>query len=44
MHKPSITTWPANVPVIVLAWPLANSAIANNGLAAATPSSGARVK
>ena len=36
--------WCDRVPVIVLAWPLASSAMAFSGLAAATPSSGARVK
>ena len=42
--KPSITTWPASVPVIVLLCPLANSATANRMLAAAVPISGASVK
>ncbi len=42
--KPSITTWPARVPVMVLLWPLASSATANNVLAAAVPSNGASVR
>ena len=36
--KPSITTWPASVPVMVLLWPLASRATANSVLAAAVPS------
>ena len=31
--KPSITTWPASVPVMVLLWPLASRATANRMLA-----------
>ena len=42
--NPSITTCPASVPVIVLLWPLASSATANNVLAADMPSSGASVR
>ena len=42
--NPSITTWPASVPVIVLLWPLASRATANSVLAAAVPSSGASVR
>ena len=42
--KPSITTCPASVPVIVLLWPLASRATANRILAIAVPSSGASVK
>src|SRR6202023_1600280 len=42
--KPSMTTWPASVPVIVLLWPLARRAIANSRLAAKVPRSGARVR
>ena len=42
--KPSITTWPASVPVMVLLCPLASSATANSVLAAAVPSSGASVR
>ena len=34
--KPSITTCPARVPVMVLLWPLANRAMANRMLAAVT--------
>jgi len=40
--NPSITTWPASVPVIVLLWPLASSATANSVLAAAVPNNGAK--
>src|SRR5215472_12034322 len=42
--KPSITTWPARVPVIVLLCPLARSAMANSVLANPVPSSGASVR
>ena len=42
--KPSITTCPASVPVMVLLWPLASSATANNVLARAVPKSGASVR
>jgi len=42
--NPSITTWPASVPVIVLLWPLASSEMAKSVLAAAVPSSGASVR
>ena len=42
--NPSITTWPASVPVMVLLCPLASSATANSVLAAAVPSSGASVR
>ena len=42
--KPSITTCPASVPVMVLLWPLASSATANSVLATAVPSSGASVR
>jgi 1-acyl-sn-glycerol-3-phosphate acyltransferase len=42
--KPSITTWPASVPVMVLLWPLASNATTNNVLATVVPSSGASVK
>ena len=42
--NPSITTWPASVPVIVLLWPLARSATAKSVLPTAVPSSGARVR
>ena len=42
--KPSITTCPASVPVIVLLWPLASSATAKSVLASAVPSSGASVR
>ena len=42
--KPSITTWPASVPVMVLLWPLASRATAKSVLAAAVPSSGASVR
>ena len=42
--KPSITTCPASVPVMVLLWPLASSAMAKSVLAAAAPISGARVR
>ena len=42
--KPSITTWPAKVPVMVLLWPLASSATANRTLAETVPSNGASVR
>ena len=42
--KPSITTCPASVPVMVLLWPLANSATANSVLATVAPNNGASVK
>ena len=42
--KPSITTCPANVPVIVLLCPLASSATAKSVLASVVPSSGANVR
>ena len=42
--NPSITTWPASVPVMVLLWPAASSATANRTLAAAVPRSGASVR
>ena len=42
--KPSITTCPASVPVMVLLWPLASSATANSVLAAAVPNNGASVR
>jgi hypothetical protein len=42
--KPSITTWPASVPVMVLLCPLASSATAKSVLAAAVPSNGASVR
>ena len=42
--KPSITTCPASVPVMVLLCPLASRATANSVLAAAVPSSGASVR
>ncbi len=42
--KPSITTCPASVPVMVLLCPLASSATTNNVLAAAVPSKGASVR
>ena len=42
--KPSITTCPASVPVMVLLWPLASRATTNNALASAVPSSGASVR
>src|SRR3974377_1095585 len=42
--NPSMTTWPANVPVMVLLCPLASRAIANSVLAAAVPSNGASVR
>ena len=42
--NPSITTWPASVPVTVLLWPLANSATANSVLANAVPNNGASVR
>ena len=42
--KPSITTCPASVPVIVLLWPAASRATANRVLAAAVPNSGASVR
>src|SRR6266436_1198351 len=41
--KPSITTCPAKVPVMVLLCPLASSATANKVLAAAVPNKGASV-
>ncbi len=40
LRKPSITIWPASVPVSVEFWPEASSASANTVLAPATPSSG----
>ena len=39
-RNPSITIWPASVPVSVLACPLARSATANSVLAAGMPSMG----
>ena len=42
--KPSITTCPASVPVIVLLCPLAKSATANSVLASVVPNSGASVR
>ena len=42
--KPSMTTCPASVPVMVLLCPLASRATANSVLAAAVPSNGARVR
>jgi hypothetical protein len=42
--KPSITTCPASVPVMVLLWPLASRATANSVLATAVPNNGASVK
>ena len=42
--KPSITTCPARVPVMVLLCPLARSATAKSVLATAVPTSGARVR
>src|SRR6185437_11022432 len=42
--KPSITTCPASVPVMVLLWPLASRATANTTLAVAAPSSGVSVR
>ncbi len=42
--KPSITTWPARVPVMVLLWPEASRATANRTLAAPVPRSGASVR
>src|SRR5258706_128172 len=41
-RKPSITIWPASVPVSVEFWPLARSARANTVLAPVTPRSGVR--
>ena len=40
-RKPSITIWPASVPVIVLDWPEDRSATANSVEASEVPSSGA---
>ncbi len=40
LMKPSITTWPASVPVIEEFWPLASSAMANRVLAPAAPTRG----
>ncbi len=42
--KPSMTTCPASVPVMVLLWPLASRATAKSVLAATLPRSGARVR
>ena len=42
--KPSMTTCPARVPVIVLLWPLARSATAKSVLASVVPRSGASVR
>src|SRR5271166_3029970 len=42
--KPSITTCPASVPVMVLLWPLARSATANSVLATVAPNNGASVR
>ena len=42
--KPSITTCPASVPVMVLLCPLAKRATANSVLATAVPNSGASVR
>ena len=42
--KPSITTCPASVPVMVLLCPLASRATTNNVLATAVPINGASVK
>ena len=38
--KPSITIWPASVPVSVAFWPEQSSATANSTLAIVVPSSG----
>ena len=40
LRKPSITIWPASVPVSVEFWPEASSATANSVLAMPTPSTG----
>jgi len=40
VNEPSITTWPARVPVIEEFWPLARRAMAKIVLAPVTPSSG----
>ncbi len=40
LTNPSITIWPARVPVSVAFWPEQSSATANSVLAAAVPSSG----
>ena len=42
--KPSITTCPASVPVIVLLCPLASNATTNNVLASEVPNKGASVR
>ena len=42
--KPSMTTCPASVPVMVLLCPLASSATANRMLAATVPRSGSSVR
>jgi len=42
--KPSITTCPARVPVMVLLCPLASSATANSVLAKVVPNNGAKVR
>jgi hypothetical protein len=41
-RKPSITIWPANVPVKVEFWPEASKAIANKVLAMVAPSKAVR--
>ena len=41
--KPSMTTCPASVPVMVLLWPLERSATAKSVLASAVPRRGASV-
>ena len=40
LMKPSITIWPASVPVSVAFWPEQSSATANSMLAIVVPSSG----